>query len=64
MLTVYNWLHKKKFDIIYLQETHSTEQNEQLWKNLFLCFTFLLKLRLHHGMHFVSQVVHYINHLH
>ena len=31
--SVYNWLHKKKIDIIYLQETHSTEQNEQLWKN-------------------------------
>ena len=31
--SVFNWLAKKKIDIIFLQETHSNLQSEQKWKN-------------------------------
>ena len=39
--SVFNWITKKKFDVIYLQETHSTQELEQLWKNEWKGRTFM-----------------------
>ena len=30
---LFSWLHKKSCNIIFLQETHSIEKDEQMWKN-------------------------------
>ena len=30
--TIFTWCRKQKADIIFLQETHSTKDNELLWK--------------------------------
>lgn len=30
--TIFTWYRKQKMEIIFLQETHFTKDNEQLWK--------------------------------
>ena len=30
---IFNYLHQKEFDIIFLQETHSTKRNEKFWRS-------------------------------
>ena len=30
--TIFTWCRKQKADVIFLQETHSTKDNELLWK--------------------------------
>ena len=40
--TIFSWCRKQKADVIFLQETHSTKDNESMWKTewgatLFCC---------------------------
>ena len=31
--TIFTWCHKRKADVIFLQEMHSKEESETQWKN-------------------------------